>query len=122
MIQHISLRMVSLLALVIVSAVVTGCRTEIKPALMADNAPTKRVRLSTDCDVRDYPSGTDVPTGSKNIGWVEVEREGDDDATFLKLRTKVCNMGGDAISSITWERKSGDDRPSVLRANAWSLP
>ncbi len=101
---------------------VCACRTEIKPALIADPTPVKKVRLSTECDVHDYPSGTDVPAGSKNIGWVEVTREGDDDATFLKLRQKVCNLGGDAMSSITWERQSGEDRPSVLRANAWSLP
>lgn len=100
-----------------------SCRTEISPLVRkvepkveAGGAPR------TGCDVHDFPSATEVPTGAKNLGWVQVTREASDEETYLKLRQAVCAQGGDALSSLAWVKEVGDVAPTSLRADAWQLP
>jgi hypothetical protein len=52
---------------------------------------------------------------------VEVEIQDTDEDTFIALRQRICEMGGDALSQPTWVKDPSDDKPR-LTANAWSLP
>ena len=76
------------------------------------------------CSVNDYPSATDLPDGSENLGWVQVPKEEDDEATYIKLREAICAKGGDALSQLNWINETTKDGPFIygLRANAWRLP
>lgn len=112
------------MSMLIVLAVV-GCRTEIVP--FVQKGPAKpRVRLvDQGCEATDYPAGTDVPEGAQNIGWIKVDRQDTDEATFVALREAVCKAGGNAFSQMRWIRASGAsvaDPPIELEANAWVLP
>lgn len=73
------------------------------------------------CNVRDYPAATDVPSGAKNLGWVTVTQQGSDEETFLLLRQKICEAGGDALSQAAWVKAPTEEVPQ-LTANAWALP
>jgi hypothetical protein len=112
--------------LILLSLVFAGCRTEISPQVREDAPVTKRgPRADAECSVRDYPTATDMPVGSKSLGWVKMERQATDDATFEALRKKVCEMGGDAISQMHWIRAPGAsvaDPPIELEASAWVTP
>lgn len=96
-----------------------ACRTQIAPY----RQPEPKVVYVGDksCNVYDFASATDLPDGAKNLGWISVQSAGDDEQTYLKLREKVCAMGGDALSQIAWVREGDDSEPS-LKANAWVLP
>lgn len=112
--------------LIVAGLLFAGCRTEISPLVKAE-APVARVRPRTaaECQVNDYSTATEVPSGSKNLGWVKVERQGNDEATIELLRKKVCEAGGDAMSQLHWIRASGAsvaDPPIELEGNAWSTP
>lgn len=113
------------LALLLSLGVVTGCRTEIAPVIKKPD-PGPKVRLvDQGCEATDYPAGTDVPAGAKNIGWVKVDRGENDDATFAALREAVCKAGGNAFSQMRWVRAAGAsvaDPPIHLEANAWVVP
>ncbi|MBE2254387.1 MAG: hypothetical protein IAE78_32970 [Myxococcus sp.] len=113
-------------ALLVVAAVLAcGCRTEILPAMKkADPGPKTRL-VDRGCEATDYPAGTDVPAGAKNIGWIRVDRLENDDDTFAALREAVCKAGGNAFSRTRWIRAAGAsvaDPPVHLEANAWSVP
>lgn len=103
----------------------SACRTEISPTLKKPE-PVAKVRLvEQGCEARDYPAGTDVPSGAKNIGWVKVDRLENDDDTFASLREAVCKAGGNAFSQMRWIRAAGAsvaDPPVHLEANAWLVP
>lgn len=99
-----------------------GCRTEIVPVVRKVPPPPKVFTAPSECEVRDYPNATDVPTGAKNLGWVEVPREATDEETYLALRKKICAQGGDALSQLSWVTAPGEREPSSIRANAWTLP
>ena len=73
------------------------------------------------CNVRDYPSATEIPSGSRNLGWVSVEQQGNDEETFLLLRQRICEKGGNALSQAAWVKGPSDETPK-LTANAWVLP
>lgn len=73
------------------------------------------------CNVRDFAAATDLPQGAKNLGWVTVEEQGSDEETFLLLRKKICELGGDALSQVAWVKGPTEERPK-LTANAWVLP
>jgi hypothetical protein len=73
------------------------------------------------CNVRDYTAATDVPSGARNLGWVRVEQQESDEATFVALRQKICELGGDALSQAAWVKDPGEERP-YLQAHAWELP
>ncbi len=108
--------------LLTLALVLAGCRTEILPVVKKpDTGP--RVRLvDQGCEATDYPAGTDVPSGAKNIGWVRVDRLENDDLTFAALREAVCKAGGNAFSQMRWIRSAGAsvaDPPIYLEANAW---
>ncbi len=103
-----------------------GCRTQIQPIVKGDG-PARKLspRGVAECQVHDYPTASEVPSGSKSLGWVKIERLANDEATFTALRAKVCEMGGDAMSQLHWIRASGAsvaDPPIELEGNAWSTP
>jgi hypothetical protein len=102
-----------------------GCRTEIAPMVKQGPSAPKVRLVDQGCEASDYPTGTDVPAGAKNIGWVKVERKENDDATFAALREAVCKAGGNAFSQMRWIRPAGAsvaDPPIELEANAWIVP
>lgn len=112
--------------LVLLGLLFIGCRTEIQPLVMGERT-ARRVgpRGPAECQVRDFPSATDVPPRSKNLGWIRVERLESDEATFEALRKRVCELGGDAMSQMRWIRASGAsvvDPPIELEGNAWATP
>ena len=111
----------ALLALLLLA----GCRT----AVSAKPKPVeveKDVYVKKECDVRDYPSTTDIPEGAKNLGLVHVAKVPDtsDDEMFVLLREEVCKTGGDALSGLRWVKEPGKISGKVtdLEANAWLLP
>lgn len=113
-------------AALVALVVFEGCRTEIKP-LVKKEVVVRKVRNSAtgECSVHDYPTATDLPSGSQNLGWVIVKRLATDDETFEALRKEVCAKGGDAMSQMHWIRASGAsvaDPPIELEANAWVTP
>jgi|GEM_PF-2613956 hypothetical protein len=111
--------------LVVLVLLAAGCRTEIKPLVKQEPVARKQRFVEGECNVRDYPTATDVPSGSKNLGWVNVPRQDTDEATFEKLRQAVCAKGGDAMSQMHWIRASGAsvaDPPIELEGNAWATP
>jgi hypothetical protein len=95
-------------------------RTFIKPT-SDDEAQRQAAGVGDNCNVRDFPSATDVPAGSRPLGPVEVEPQASDDETFIALRQRICELGGDALSQAAWVKDPGDESPR-LTANAWSLP
>lgn len=102
-----------------------GCRTEIQPLVKTVPVKSKVRSRAAECEVRDYPTASEVPAGSTSIGWVKVTRAETDELTFENLRKKVCEQGGDAMSQMHWIRASGAsvaDPPIELEGNAWSLP
>ena len=108
-------------SLALVLAASAGCvsRTAISP--VKPPAPAIVYVGEKRCMVYDFTSATDVPDGAKNLGWVGVKQTGTDEETYVALRTKICEMDGDALSQAAWVREPGDDTP-VLKANTWSLP
>ena len=72
-------------------------------------------------EARDFASATDLPEGARNLGWVEVPQLESDEASFLELRKRICELGGDALSQAAWVKGPGDEQ-RVLTANAWALP
>ncbi len=111
--------------LFVVVLLVAGCRTEIQPLVKREPVAGKQRYVEGECNVRDYPTATDLPSGAKNLGWVKVDHQATDEATFEKLRLEVCRKGGDAMSQMHWNRASGAsvaDPPVELEANAWATP
>ena len=99
-----------------------ACRTEIAPIVRHVEPTQARYTKDKECNVHDYPNATDLPTASRNLGWVEVERSGTDEETYTALYTKICSLGGDAMSQLAWVKESGESDATKLRANAWELP
>ncbi len=108
------------LAVLLFAASSGGCRTQIAPY----KKPEPKVVYvgERQCNVYDFESATDLPDGARNLGWVSVKKAETDEGTFLLLRQKVCEMGGDAISQVAWVREMDEYEPSTLKANAWVLP
>lgn len=99
-----------------------GCvmRTQLEPV---KRVPVTEVYVGEKrCDVYDYENATDLPDGAKNLGWVEVQRLESDEETYLALRKKLCEQGGNALSQMAWVAEIGDREPTKLKANAWLLP
>jgi hypothetical protein len=103
--------------LVIASA--GACRTRLDPYVKPE--PKTVYVGEKGCDVYDFASAADIPEGAKNLGWVTVPYTGNDDDTFIKLRQKICELGGNALSQPSWDRDSMEGEPN-LKANAWALP
>jgi hypothetical protein len=102
----------------------TACRTEITPVLVREDTAKKYKLVTAQCEVQEYPRGDEVPPGASNIGWLQVDREATDEATFEQLRLAVCAKGGTAFSQARWLRHSGTsvtEPPFALEANAWLL-
>ena len=105
---------------VVAVAGMVGCRTNISSYT---KPPPNLVYVGDkSCNVYDFSGATDVPEGAKNIGWIEVDKAESDDDTFVQLRQKICEQGGDALSQAAWVHKPGEYEPTTLRANAWVLP
>lgn len=95
-------------------------RTVIHPVPTGPEAPEKYVRQGG-CNVRDFTNATELPTGSKNLGWVTVDQQSSDEDTYLLLRQKICELGGNALSQPAWVKDPSAEIPK-LTANAWVLP
>jgi hypothetical protein len=110
------------IALVIAVFMLAGCRTTIAPVKKQQEEDVYVTRGG--CNVRRYEEPTDVPEGSKNLGWVEVPVGETPDATYEALDQLICGKGGDALSSLYWEKSSTETtaQRTALRAIAWQLP
>jgi hypothetical protein len=95
-------------------------RTFIRPT-SDDEAQGQAARVGYNCNVRDFASATDIPAGARPLGPVEVEPQASDDETFIALRQRICELGGDALSQPAWVKDPSEEKPR-LTANAWSLP
>lgn len=103
-------------------ALLSACRTPI--------APVKKEQVEDvyvapgGCNVRRYAEPADVPDGAKNLGWVEVPVGESPEDTYVALDELVCSKGGDALSSLHWEKSSTETTAErvALRAIAWQLP
>jgi hypothetical protein len=77
--------------------------------------------------VQDFENATEVPSGAKNLGWVlqpqvrDADGKEDDEATYVQLRKRICEMGGDALSQPSWVQDV-EDGTHKLKVNAWLLP
>lgn len=109
------------MAVLIAALALGGCRTLVDLSPKAAEAAPEGPRREG-CDVRDFASATELPKGAKNIGWVRVPREADDEATYLSLRKAICEKGGDALSQLHWVKEPQVWEPTALEANAWVLP
>lgn len=98
-----------------------GCRTMVNLSPTAPEAAPEGPRREG-CDVREFPQATELPTGSKNIGWIRVPPEKADEDTYAALRKAICEKGGDAFSQLHWVKEPGVWEPTALEANAWVLP
>jgi hypothetical protein len=49
-----------------------------------------------------------------------VSQAENDEETYLALRKKICEMGGNALSQPAWVKDPDDEKPQ-LKANAWAL-
>ncbi len=102
-----------------------GCRTPVI-AHAKTTAADKDVYVTKECNVRDFPSLTDLPEGSINLGTVRVAKVqgASDEEMYLLLREEICKQGGDALSGLRWVKELGkiSGRPTELEANAWTLP
>lgn len=111
--------------LLVVGLLLAGCRTEIAPLVMTEPTARRVKQRDAECQVHDFATATEVPAGSKSLGWVKVDRQETDELTFELLRKMVCQKGGDAMSQLHWIRASGAsvaDPPIELEGNAWSTP
>jgi hypothetical protein len=109
-----------LLSGVVLCLVCLGCdsRTHI-PVYVPK--PVEDTRQAT-CSVRDFVSAANLPSGSKNLGKVEIPRQEEEASTYVMMHQKVCELGGDAVSGVRWEVELGMPKPRALSGNAWKLP
>jgi len=95
-----------------------GCRTQIPVVVQK---PVEAPRQTT-CAVRDYGSAVNLPSGSVDLGRVEIPRQEEEQDTYTMLNQKVCTLGGNAVTGIRWEVELGLPKPRALSGNAWKLP
>ena len=76
------------------------------------------------CEVFDYPVAAEVPEGAAALGRVEVRQEEgeDDESTMIRLRKKVCELGGNAMSDPRWAHGESESIARIFTANAWLVP
>ncbi|MCL2626196.1 MAG: hypothetical protein FWD46_05215 [Cystobacterineae bacterium] len=98
---------------------VLACRTHIPVVVQK---PAQESTGRTTCSVRDYASAVALPSGSVDLGRLEIPRQEEEENTYVMLHQKVCDMGGDALSGMRWEVELGQPKPRALSANAWKLP
>jgi hypothetical protein len=114
-----------LLALAVVLALASGCRTPVTAKAKTAEAE-KDVYVDKECNVHDFPSITDVPEGATNLGTVRVAKVqgSSDEEMYLLLREAICKAGGDALSGLRWVKELGkiSGKPTELEATAWTLP
>ena len=110
-----------------IAVLAAGCITRTELKVEHKRPPPTPVYVGDkSCMVHDYENATDVPEGARNLGFVTVrqvvtEGKDDDEATYIEVRKKICEMGGDALSQPAWVRDMDDER-AKLKVNAWALP
>lgn len=109
-------------ALVVALVLAAGCRSYIAPIVRTVQEEMPTYEGKKKCDVHDYPLATDLPHAAKSLGWVEVPKGETDEDTYVALITQVCELGGDAITGLAWQKEAGQYEASALGANAWTLP
>ncbi|MFL5319619.1 MAG: hypothetical protein ACJ790_08165 [Myxococcaceae bacterium] len=114
--------MKTLLAAVALMVLASSCRTTISP-IKRPKDPEVYV-VSNDCTVRYYDTTEDLPEGSKSMGRITVPIAENEDETYLALRKKICDAGGNALTSLTWGKSSTETtaQRTELQADAWVLP
>ena len=110
------------LALIVAAVVLSGCRTTIAPVKKQQEEDV--YVAPGGCNVRRYDEPTDLPDGATNLGWVEVPVGESQEATYEALDQAICGKGGDALSSLHWEKSSTETTAQrvSLRAIAWRMP
>jgi hypothetical protein len=98
---------------------VLGCRTHIPVTVQK---PVQEDTKRATCSVRDYASAVNLPSGSRDLGKVEIPRQEEEENTYAMLNQKICELGGDAVTGIRWEVELGLPKPRALSGNAWKLP
>ena len=111
--------MIRLIAAGVAALVFAGCATFIP--ISKEKPPQQAAASSDECNVRDFPYATDLPKGAQPLGQVAVEPQASDEDTYLELRRRICELGGDALSQPAWVKEPTEDH-ARLTANAWSLP
>ncbi len=106
----------------VLTFVAAGCRSYIAPIVRTVEEPLPSFEGKKKCDVHDYPLPTDLPHAAKDLGWVEVPKQENDEDTYVALIAQVCERGGDAITGLSWVKEAGQYEASALGANAWALP
>ena len=113
--------MIRAAAVVALALFAAGCMRRTQIAVVNPKKQTEVYVGDKSGLVYDFETATDVPDGSENLGWVEVPIAADDEATYVALRQKICEMGGNALSQAAWVKEVSEDTPR-LKANAWALP
>ena len=111
--------MIRLMAGSVLALSLAGCATFIpiaRPAQAEVAAPS-----SDECHVRDFVYATELPKGAQSLGPVAVEPQASDEETYLELRRRICELGGDALSQPAWVKEPTEEH-ARLTANAWALP
>jgi hypothetical protein len=106
-------------ASIVLALLLGGCATFIP---IGSAKPAQQVAPpSNECNVRDFVYATELPKGAQHLGQVAVEPQASDEETYLELRRRICELGGDALSQPAWVKEPSEDH-ARLTANAWSLP
>ena len=103
-----------------VVALLFGACTTVIP-IKKEAPPQTVAEASNECNVRDFVYATDLPRGAQPLGQVAVEPQASDEETYLELRRRICELGGDALSQPAWVKEPTEDY-ARLTANAWALP
>ena len=112
--------MIRLIAGGMAALALAGCASFI-PITKEKPAEQVAAQSSEECNVRDFAYATELPKGAQHLGPVAVEPQASDEETYLELRRRVCELGGDALSQPAWVKEPSEDH-ARLTANAWSLP
>jgi hypothetical protein len=74
--------------------------------------------VESDCVVVDVPATRALPERSEGLGRVAMSAEGSSEEAVLALHDRVCALGGNRLTGLTWY-----DAPGGLRveADAWRV-
>lgn len=108
-------------ALILAVLALSSCATMLPIKKANSDQQEQTAAAANECNVRDFVYATDLPKGSRPLGPVAVEPQASDEDTFLELRRRICEIGGDALSQAAWV-KEPSEQGAKLTANAWVLP
>ena len=112
--------MIRLIAGSVLALSLAGCATFI-PIAPPAKAEVAAPSSEDECQVRDFVYATELPRGAQPLGPVAVEPQASDEETYLELRRRICELGGDALSQPAWVKEPTEEH-ARLTANAWALP